>query len=111
MASKVKVLSKHGSLVLAGRMYSKINRLYYDGSLPKCRFKIKPIGWAWGYTYNLATGPIIQMAPYIARYRDLLVQLLIHEIVHVAHPDWDHGDKFEAKMMDIRKKCFSEQLY
>lgn len=110
MAARPKTLSKHGSLVVAGRTYSKINQIYYDGTLPKCRFIIEPVGWAWALTHY-GDSPSIQIAPYIARYRDLLIQVLIHEIVHVAHPNMEHGDRFEAKMLDIRKKCFNEQLF
>jgi hypothetical protein len=119
-AAVVRHLSKTGSKIVAGRIYSYLNRRYFKGTLPKAVFHVVDNGAfataerREGFNRDGSTRwvlAIICIHPYLVCNKKLLCRELLHEIVHIAWPRLEHGRRFEQKMIAIRATCMRNQLF
>lgn len=86
------------------KLYGKFNKKYFKSRLPKdmvVRFEdTRPLGFTH-ICFNRAAYIILNKR---LRWSIMLAApTLLHEMIHVEHPDWGHGQRFHKRMLQLAK--------
>lgn len=80
-------------------------------SIYKGLFK-KPLPKGWEVVFGLV-GVTVPSSKAVYLFQRSVEQdpvTFVHELVHVAHPDWDHGKRFAKEVRRLTKKLLNSKL-
>jgi predicted metal-dependent hydrolase len=89
--------------------YAEFNKKWFSNRLPRdmvVRFANLDVNThGLGITYmKFGRTLYIEVSRKLAVHSMLVDMTLLHEMVHVEHPEWNHGPKFQKRMLQLAKK-------
>jgi hypothetical protein len=88
--------------------YKNANRWYFGNKLPKdipVRFGVLPKGVLGSTEMNKKGRSCQAVSVWIAKdirsRRAIVILTLLHEMVHVENPTWNHGTPFQRRMLRL----------